>query len=89
MNKNYLVGDKCTIADLAFVTWDNVVADICEGEPFMTTLDKDCPNWTAWRNRLLARSAVQRALQAKAESLAEAGPGIIPQNWEHKKVCNE
>ncbi|KAF3385826.1 Glutathione S-transferase 1 [Talaromyces pinophilus] len=84
-NKEYLVGNKCTIADLAFVTWDNAVADMCEGESFMTTLHEDCPNWSAWRKRLLARPAVQRALQAKAKALQEAGPRIIPKNWEHEK----
>lgn len=84
-NKEYLVGNKCTIADLAFVTWDDMVADMCEGEPFMKTLNEDCPNWTAWRKRLLARPAVQRALQAKAKALQEAGPSIIPKNWEHEK----
>lgn len=84
-NKEYLVGNKCTIADLAFVTWDEAVADMCEGELFMKTLYEDCPNWTSWRKRLLARPAVQRALQAKAKALQEAGPSIIPKNWEHEK----
>ena len=83
-NKEYLVGNKCTIADLAFVTWDDAVADMCEGELFMRTLNEDCPNWTSWRKRLLARPAVQRALQAKAKALQEAGPSIIPKNWEHE-----
>lgn len=82
-NQEFLVGNKCTIADLAFVTWDDMVADMCEGEPFMETLSEDSPNWTAWRKRLLARPAVQRALQAKAKALQEAGPSIIPKNWEH------
>jgi glutathione S-transferase len=83
-NKEYLVGGRCTIADLAFLTWDEMVANICEGEPFMATLENDCPNWAAWRRRLLARPAVQRTLLAKAKSLADAGPSVIPRNWEHE-----
>jgi glutathione S-transferase len=67
------------------VTWDEMVADMCEGEPFMETLHEDCPNWTAWRKRLLTRPAVQRTLQAKAKALEQAGPSIIPKNWEHEK----
>lgn len=88
-NKEYLVGDRCTIADLAFVTWDEMVANICEGEPFMETLEQDCPNWIAWRERLLARPGVQRALEAKAKSLVEGGPSLIPKNWEHENKSLE
>lgn len=83
-DKEYLVGNRCTIADLAFVPWDEMVADICEGEAFMSTLEQECPQWSAWRRRLLARPAVHRALQAKANALARAGPAIIPTNWEHE-----
>lgn len=83
-DKEYLVGNRCTIADLGFVPWDEMVADICEGEAFLSTLEQDCPQWSARRRRLLARPAVQRALQAKANALARAGPAIIPTNWEHE-----
>jgi Glutathione S-transferase, C-terminal domain. len=70
--KKYLVGDKCTIADLGFILWNCMVADICEEEKFMKTLQQDCPYWTRWRKRILACHGVQQALQKKADALAVA-----------------
>lgn len=77
--KEYLVGNKCTIADLAFVPWDSEVQNICEGEDFLKTLPDECPNWTAWHKRLMERPAVQRALGKRSQALAQAGPSIFPQ----------
>ena len=74
----YLVGDKCTIADLAFITWDIMIPYICDGESFLGTLNDEFPHWTAWHRRLLERPAVQRALRKKQESLEQAGPDIYP-----------
>lgn len=76
--QSYLVGDKCTIADLAFITWDIMIPYICEGEAFMETLSEDFPYWTAWHKRLLERPAVERALKKKQQALEQAGPGVLP-----------
>lgn len=77
-NKSYLVGDKCTIADLAFITWDVMIPGICEGAEFLGTMSENFPHWTKWHNRLVERPAVKRALQRKQEALDQAGPGVIP-----------
>lgn len=77
-HRPYLIGERCTIADLAFITWDLMVPGICEEADFMATLSEDFPHWTAWHNRLLERPAVKRALKKKQEALDQAGTGVIP-----------
>ena len=78
-DKDYLVAQKCTIADLAFIPWDLEVRNICEGEEFLPKLEDQCPNWATWHRRLLSRPAVQRALEKRSQALVEAGPDIFPQ----------
>jgi glutathione S-transferase len=60
--KEYLVGNKVTIADLSFITWDATI-------PFILTdakLDEEFPHWSAWHKRLTARPAVAKILAEKA-----------------------
>ncbi|KAK7413718.1 hypothetical protein QQX98_007433 [Neonectria punicea] len=59
--KEWLVGGKCTYADLAFVPWNTLVAVIGDTmEKF--EIDTKYKNYTAWHNRMLARPAVQKGL---------------------------
>ena len=68
--KQYLVGDKCTVADLAFVTWDTSIPWIF-GDDFKTLdIEKKYPNYAAWRERLLARPAVKKTLGEKMRLMA-------------------
>lgn len=60
----YLVGDKCTYADLSFVNWFTKLHLIFEGDD--SWLEKDFPNWHAWFQRLLARPAVKKVLDEQA-----------------------
>jgi len=60
--KDYLVGDKCTYADLSFIPW-------AAGAPFAlgehkVDFEKEYPNYHAWMERLMARPAVKKALAA-------------------------
>ena len=60
-NRDWLVGDKCTWADLAFVMWNNSIAAILKDA-------KDAwdpaqyPNFTRWQNAMLARDSVKHVL---------------------------
>ncbi|KAK3065222.1 hypothetical protein LTS18_005639 [Coniosporium uncinatum] len=62
--QEYLVGDKCTYADLAWVLWDSMI-------PFLMGNDfdykKDYPNFSAWHDRVTARPAVAKVLKEKAD----------------------
>lgn len=70
--KEYLVGDKCTIADLIFVMWD-YVSPYFFGEEYATMeLDKKYPKYWAWRERLMARPAVKKVLADKMAVMAKA-----------------
>ena len=71
--KQYLVGGKVTLADLAFIPWDNMLDTIMMNDPEAATSEqrKDLfPNWSAWRDRLVERPAVQKmmAMQKEAQS---------------------
>ncbi|KAJ9606362.1 hypothetical protein H2200_009323 [Cladophialophora chaetospira] len=71
--KQYLVGDKCTIADLAFVNWDLSLASFMAGDEEAGTEElraKKFPNWAAWHKRLLERAAVQKMMQIQQKANA-------------------
>lgn len=72
--KEYLVGNKCTYADLAFVPWYVTVTTLLprEGEEAID-LNKDFPHYAAWFKGLLDRPAVKKAFESKkAAAVAEA-----------------
>ena len=63
--KEWLVGTKCTYADLSFVTWNDVAA-------FVAGIDvNNYPNYKAWTERLKARPAVAKVNEVKAKKMAE------------------
>lgn len=59
----YLVGDKCTFADLSFVTWA-VIAPGLTGGVDVTSKYK---SYTAWLEKMTSRPAVKKALADKAK----------------------
>ncbi|KAM0471217.1 hypothetical protein ACHAPX_009397 [Trichoderma viride] len=64
--KEYLVGGKITLADLAFIPWDRALDTILAGDSESATAEqreKLWPSWSAWHNRVLQRPAVQKAVQ--------------------------
>jgi glutathione S-transferase len=73
--KTYLVGEKCTIADLAFVNWDLMLDVALKGDKQAATKEqreKMYPNWSAWHERLLERPAVQKMMQAQREANSQS-----------------
>jgi glutathione S-transferase len=70
-DKQYLVGEKCTIADLAFVNWDLTLDVSMSGDAEAGTAEsreKWFPNWAAWHKRILERPAVQKMIQMQKEA---------------------
>ncbi|KAH8735990.1 glutathione S-transferase [Ilyonectria robusta] len=60
--KEYLVGDKCTYADLAFVPWNNMLPMF--GDTWAKyEIETKYTNFFAWHQRLLARPTVKKGLQ--------------------------
>ena len=66
--KEYLVGDKCTYADLSFVTW-GVMVPFLTGEQHEINFD-EYPNYKAWMERLNARPAVKKVLEDKQKAMS-------------------
>lgn len=64
--KEYLVGDKCTYADLSFITWFVLLPMLLQGQD--VDLAKEYPHWHSWMERLQARPAVKKVLQEKADA---------------------
>ncbi|KAI9654951.1 MAG: glutathione S- transferase, nitrogen catabolite repression regulator [Bathelium mastoideum] len=59
----YLVGNKVTYADLAWITWNSLLGWLVPDLDWQ----KEFPAFAAWNSRLLARPAVKKVLEAKAK----------------------
>lgn len=57
--KNWLVGDKCTYADLAFVMWNSQIDFIMQGHDWRMA---DYPNFKRWQEAMLARDSLKRVM---------------------------
>ncbi|MCJ1431533.1 glutathione S- transferase, nitrogen catabolite repression regulator [Xylographa pallens] len=57
----YLVGDKCTFADLAWVTWNALLGWLVPD----LNAEKEFPAFYAWNQRLVERPAVKKVLAEK------------------------
>jgi len=62
-DREYLVGDKCTYADLAFITWQ-IGSKKLVGEFDWET---EFPHMSAWLERLTKREGVSKVLTEKKE----------------------
>lgn len=67
--KSYLVGNKCTYADLAFIPWNLLGNPAVESDGF--GLQQNVPHYTAWMERLMARPAVKKMLEERSSVQAE------------------
>ena len=67
--KHYLVGDKCTYADLAFIPWHNMIPFILKGDKLED--EGQYKDYDRWMNSLLERPAVKKVLADKQKKMAE------------------
>jgi len=70
--KEYLVGGKCTAADLAFLTWLAALSWIFGDELSSMDFATTHPNYHAWIERLMARESVQKVFSDQKKSNVEA-----------------
>ena len=66
--KEYLVGNKCTYADLSFVTWATI-APYATG-PHKIEWEK-YPNYNKWLERLTSRPAVKKVMEDKQKAMSK------------------
>ncbi|KAF3075022.1 Glutathione S-transferase 1 [Trichoderma lentiforme] len=68
--KEFLVGGKCTLADLAFIPWDLMLDLVLQGDAEAgTASDRKqlFPNWYNWHIKMIQREAVQKMMKLKEE----------------------
>lgn len=65
---HYLIGDKVSYADLAFVMWNTAFGILIPEFDFK----KEYPHFAAWNQRLLERPAVVKVMDDKRKALAGA-----------------
>ncbi|KAK5130506.1 hypothetical protein LTR08_001986 [Meristemomyces frigidus] len=72
-NQQFLVGDKCTYADLAMVPWHWLLLQkpFIMGEEFGAEWKREWPEAWAWNERLQARPAVVKAREARADAMGK------------------
>lgn len=64
----WLVGNKCTYADLAFTMWNMQVAYFMSSRTGEHAWDSDAfPNFTKWQNACLGRDSVKKVLSVLGE----------------------
>lgn len=68
--KTYLVAEKHTIADLAFLPWDSFVSSILGDEYEQLDVPNKLPHYYAWRTRLFERPAVKKAFADREAAMA-------------------
>jgi glutathione S-transferase len=60
---------KSTYADAAFIPWENTIHKMLADK---LERYKEYPHYNAWLDRLMARPAVQKFLELRAEAMAAA-----------------
>ncbi|KAL4999868.1 glutathione S-transferase [Aspergillus recurvatus] len=86
----WLVGDKCTFADFAFLPWNarlNMVLLTPEGEDPLAPY----PNVAAWQKRLESRESWRKAMQTREKLMDEQGlmPNGMPKGVSNMKEYEE
>lgn len=58
-DRDWLMGDKCTYADLAFVMWNTQIEFIMQGHGWEGGL---YPNFQRWQEAMLGRESCKRVM---------------------------
>lgn len=72
-NTGWLVGDKCTYADLSFVTWTSVAEGLLRELNKLDGLETRYPRYTEWLTKMEERESVKKIRERMARGRAEHG----------------
>ena len=68
-DKEYLVGNKCSYADISFIPWYMMMPFLDDkGE---LELEKNNPNWAKWIARLHERPAIKKCVKDRTEFMSK------------------
>ena len=68
--KEWLVGNKCSYADLSFIMWYVLVDFIDQKKEFH--FETEYPNYSRWMKAMMERPGVKKCLEERAKAI-EAG----------------
>jgi len=74
-DREYLVGDKLTIADLSFVPWHHIIPYACLEQT--DEIKKGFPNVDKWMAKMMELPAVKTVLVDKRDQLCRPLPAVI------------
>ena len=70
-DRECLVGNKCSVADLAFLGWDSCIPMIYKGDP--PDFRSKYPAYDTWMGKMMERPPVKTALVDRRESMWTEG----------------
>ncbi|GAB7342255.1 hypothetical protein MBLNU457_g0498t1 [Dothideomycetes sp. NU457] len=65
----YLIGDKYTYADLAFLPWNWLIPFACD-ESFEKELEKEFPTYWSWWTKISQRPASQKVMKDRQKAMS-------------------
>jgi glutathione S-transferase len=65
--RKYLVGDKLSVADIAFLQWNTSADRIILGPEF---IDSEAPNVRRWMKEMIGRPGIKKVIDQRAKMLA-------------------
>ncbi|OJZ90335.1 hypothetical protein ASPFODRAFT_40666 [Aspergillus luchuensis CBS 106.47] len=66
-DREYLVGGRCSYADISFVQWYNYFGSATDND---VDLEKEYPNLYAWLEKIKARPAISKTASLQKEAIA-------------------
>ncbi|KAI1380765.1 glutathione transferase [Hypoxylon crocopeplum] len=85
----WLVGDKCTFADLAFVPWNTLLGTLFPGNGL--DIEKEFPEYHRWNANLTKRPATRKVLQFREEcirTMKDTAAQIVERQADGRQVPN-
>lgn len=71
-DRDWLVGDKCTFADLAFLPWNDRI-DMLVMSKLIDEIRGQYPHFAAWQARMVGRDSWKRAMETRDQIMDEQG----------------
>ncbi|KAI1140503.1 glutathione transferase [Hypoxylon sp. FL0543] len=83
----WLVGEKCTYADLAFASWNTLLPTIFPGGTL--DLEKEFPEYYRWNANMLKRPATRKVLDFREEcirSMKDTGMEVVERQVDARQL---
>lgn len=74
-DRDWLVGDKCTFADLSFLPWNDRI-DMLVLSKSINEIRRQYPHFASWQGRMVERDSWKKAMQTRNQLMD--GQGLMP-----------